>query len=139
LVAPGVLDTLPSTGTAPSRTNIMFLIRQLLSWTQPRQPSAPWNYTPLPYIKPTPGYQTFPNIESEENQAYCGFFPNPITDPYRLDLRTRIARESGKDPYFMGHHGSAELQSSTVIDLATYARPFDDRSMAQLLAPHRSA
>ncbi|MDR3708150.1 MAG: hypothetical protein P4L33_07600 [Capsulimonadaceae bacterium] len=122
LVAPGVLDTTALDWYSALAKKYRVPYRQLLSWTQPRQPSAPWNYAPLPYIKPAPGFETFPDLSAEDNQPNNGFFPNPVTDPYRLDLRTRIARESGKDPYFIGHHGSPELQSTTVIDLATYAQ-----------------
>jgi hypothetical protein len=121
LIAPGVLDTSVLDWYRAMAKKEKVRYRMLLNWTQPMQPPMLWNRIPLPYVLPEAGAVPYADFQHESLQAFDAFVPVPASDPYTLDLRKLIASTAAEDPYFMAHHGSAELGSQTLVELSRYA------------------
>ncbi len=121
LIAPGLVDTgaLDWYGAMASKYHVNY--RMLLNWTMPDTPTSVWNRTPLPYVQPADGAVPYPDMAAERLQGYDAFVPIPAADPYRLDLRKQVAARATENPYFSGHHGTAELGGQTLVELSRYA------------------
>ncbi len=121
LIAPGLLDTTIMDWWRVIARENHTPYRMLLNWTQPMQPPMLWNRTPLPYVEPEKGAVPFDDFQHASLQVFDAFVPVPKGDPHTLDLRRRVASRVSQDPYFMGHHGSAELGGQTLVELSRYS------------------
>ena len=121
LIAPGLLDTTVLDWWRSIARQNHTPYRMLLNWTQPMQPPMLWNRIPLPYVTPEDGAVPYADFQHESLQVFDAFVPVPAGDPYTLDLRRRVAKKAAEDPFFMGHHGSAELGGQTLVELSRYS------------------
>jgi hypothetical protein len=118
LVAPGLIDHSIYDWHAAMAAKYDLAYRALLF---PASPGWAWNLTPLPYIRPAPGYIANQFMEYQADAIQHVFEPNPATDGYRHDLRRRLAGSMAADPNLVGWHGCDEINEAGIPELAACA------------------
>lgn len=118
LVGPGIVDfsTNDWHGAMAAKYGIPY--RSLLF---PGKPKWAWNRVPLPYVVAAPGTLSYPFPDGQADAIHASYEPNLATDPFTHDFRRRLAERQASDPNFIGGHGSTEVPSAGILELATVA------------------